>query len=75
MSTDSFTYTGQGGNPLVGRVEPKDQKLTCGNLALKNSLEAGKPVRVIWGFKSSESLYIYYGLYLVKGCWQKRGEI
>uniref|UniRef100_A0A7N2L909 Uncharacterized protein n=1 Tax=Quercus lobata TaxID=97700 RepID=A0A7N2L909_QUELO len=44
-STDSFTYTGQGGNPLVGRVEPKDQKFTCGNLALKNSLEAGKPVR------------------------------
>ncbi|KAL4638685.1 hypothetical protein ACB092_03G163700 [Castanea dentata] len=73
-STDSFTYTGQGGNPWVGRVEPKDQKLTCGNLALKNSLEAGKPVRVIWGFKSSESLYIYYGLYLVKGCWQKREE-
>ena len=73
-STDSFTYTGQGGNPWVGRVEPKDQKLTCGNLALKNSLEAGKPVRVIWGFKSSESLYIYYGLYLVKGCWQKNEE-
>ncbi|KAM3706065.1 hypothetical protein ACJW31_03G124800 [Castanea mollissima] len=62
-STDSFTYTGQGGNPWVGRVEPKDQKLTRGNLALKNSLEARKPVRVIRGFKwSSESLYIYCGL-------------
>ena len=74
-SFDSFTYTGQGGNPGVGCTVPKDQKLTRGNLALKNSLEAGKPVRVIRRFKkSSESLYIYCGLYLVKDYWQKRGK-
>jgi len=74
-SFDSFTYTGQGGNPGVGCTVPKDQKLTRGNLALKNSLEARKPVRVIRGFKrSSESLYIYCGVYLVKDYWQKRGK-
>ncbi|KAK4572372.1 hypothetical protein RGQ29_030705 [Quercus rubra] len=69
---------GQGGNPRAGKSEPKDQKLERGNLALKNSLEAGTPVRVIRGFEGSKAsknmIYIYDGLYVVDKFTQGRGE-
>ena len=79
ISSEVFIYSGQGGNPSVGRSEPKDQKLERGNLALKNSMEARTPVRVIRGFEISNSkasktiIYVYDGLYLVEKFTQERG--
>uniref|UniRef100_A0A2N9HJD0 SET domain-containing protein n=1 Tax=Fagus sylvatica TaxID=28930 RepID=A0A2N9HJD0_FAGSY len=73
-SSDSLIYVGQGGNPGVGRTQPKDQKLQRGNLALMNSKEAKTPVRVILTKKISKPLYIYHGLYLVEKFSQERGE-
>ena len=49
ISSEVMIYSGRDGNPSVGRSEPKDQKLEHGNLALKNSMEARTPVRVIRG--------------------------
>ncbi|XP_050227989.1 histone-lysine N-methyltransferase, H3 lysine-9 specific SUVH6-like [Mercurialis annua] len=77
--SDVLIYTGQGGNVMVGKKEPEDQKLERGNLALKNSVDAKNPVRVIRGdTKASESsgakrTYIYDGLYLVDKFWQEMG--
>ena len=77
-SPEVLVYIGQGGNPRAGKSEPKDQKLERGNLALKNSLEAGTPVRVIRGFEGSKAsknmIYIYDGLYVVDKFTQGRGE-
>ncbi|KAL4595885.1 hypothetical protein ACB092_12G124900 [Castanea dentata] len=77
ISSEVLVYSGQGGNPSVGRSEPKDQKLERGNLALKNSMEARTPVRVIRGSEVSKAsktvVYIYDGLYLVDKCMQERG--
>ncbi|XP_015160528.1 histone-lysine N-methyltransferase, H3 lysine-9 specific SUVH5-like [Solanum tuberosum] len=69
---------GQGGNPKVslnGRVE--GQKLEGGNLALKNSMDLGYPVRVICSrqrlnSEKSDLRYIYDGLYTVTKCWEER---
>lgn len=82
-------YSGHGGNPKVSKdAVPEDQKLIQGNLALKNSMEAKTPVRVIRGIKnlvSSNSstiasvmkknnvVYVYDGLYFVERYWQARG--
>ncbi|KAJ7970611.1 Histone-lysine N-methyltransferase, H3 lysine-9 specific protein [Quillaja saponaria] len=71
-SMDELTYMGHGGNPAVKSVKPRDQKLEGGNLALKNSMEAKTPVRVIR--KTSNNLYTYLGLYLVIGMVQERGK-
>ncbi|XP_060181482.1 histone-lysine N-methyltransferase, H3 lysine-9 specific SUVH5-like isoform X2 [Lycium barbarum] len=79
LSSQTFIYVGQGGNPKVyvnARME--DQKLERGNLALKNSVELGNPVRVICGRKrmngkKSDIRYIYDGLYTVTKCWQEKG--
>ena len=59
----AFSYTGSGGRDLKGtaaapknlRTAPQtsDQTFTALNLALKRSVETGKPVRVIRGFKGS----------------------
>ncbi|CAK9188048.1 unnamed protein product [Ilex paraguariensis] len=70
-----------GGNPKVANNKPEDQKLARGNLALKNSMDARTPVRVIFGrqtLKASNtsgesSKYIYDGLYTVSNYWQERG--
>ncbi|XP_019068497.2 histone-lysine N-methyltransferase, H3 lysine-9 specific SUVH6-like [Solanum lycopersicum] len=77
ISSETFIYVGQGGNPKVSinaRVE--DQKLKGGNLALKNSMDMGCPVRVICGRKrvngeKSDIRYIYDGLYTVTKCWEE----
>ncbi|XP_048230238.1 histone-lysine N-methyltransferase, H3 lysine-9 specific SUVH5-like isoform X2 [Ricinus communis] len=79
--SDVLIYTGSGGNMMNGGdKEPEDQKLERGNLALKNSMDAKNPVRVIRGdTRASESssartrTYIYDGLYLVEKCWQDLG--
>ncbi|PQM40814.1 uncharacterized protein Pyn_12267 [Prunus yedoensis var. nudiflora] len=75
--SDSLIYTGQGGNVMNTDKEPEDQKLERGNLALKNSLHAKNPVRVIRGSESSDGkskTYVYDGLYLVAKCWQDVGS-
>ncbi|XP_015069540.1 histone-lysine N-methyltransferase, H3 lysine-9 specific SUVH6-like [Solanum pennellii] len=80
ISSETFIYVGQGGNPKVslnGRVE--DQKLEGGNLALKNSMDLGYPVRVICGRQrlngeKSDTRYIYDGLYTVTKCWEERAS-
>ncbi|XP_049396212.1 histone-lysine N-methyltransferase, H3 lysine-9 specific SUVH6-like [Solanum stenotomum] len=78
ISSETFIYVGQGGNPKVslnGRVE--DQKLEGSNLALKNSMDLGYPVRVICSRQrlngeKSDIRYIYDGLYTVTKCWEER---
>lgn len=78
--SDVLIYTGSGENIKGGDKNPKDQKLEQRNLALKNSMDAENPVRVIEGdIRVSESscartrIYVYDGLYLVKECWQESG--
>ncbi|XP_042510986.1 histone-lysine N-methyltransferase, H3 lysine-9 specific SUVH6-like [Macadamia integrifolia] len=82
-SSDVLIYSGQGGKPVGGEKhkQAEDQKLERGNLALKNAMDAGSPVRVIRGFKETNSsdsaeprgkiitTYIYDGLYLVEDYW------
>ncbi|BBH02373.1 SU(VAR)3-9 homolog 5 [Prunus dulcis] len=57
----------EGGNPRVCRKKPKDKKLECRNLALKNSMEAEI-------HKSYFTTYVYDGLYKVEYFWQEREE-
>ncbi|KAL5831667.1 hypothetical protein ACOSQ4_017021 [Xanthoceras sorbifolium] len=85
-SSDVLIYSGHGGNPSMrANHQPRDQKLERGNLALKNSMEAKTPVRVIRGFKLSKSsnltstsckntIYLYDGLYYVHDSWLEKGK-
>ncbi|KAL5698165.1 [histone H3]-lysine(4) N-trimethyltransferase [Ranunculus cassubicifolius] len=86
-NSDVLVYCGQGGNPQRERDNKIaiDQKLERGNLALKNSMIAERPVRVIRGFndaKGHETLLarletdatlVYDGLYMVKSFWEEQG--
>ncbi|PWA61859.1 histone H3-K9 methyltransferase [Artemisia annua] len=71
---DCLIYSGAGGVTKEKTIE--DQKLERGNLALYNNIAAKLPVRVVRGYKSSETsdsdsksklmtTYIYDGLYMV----------
>ncbi|XP_026419046.1 histone-lysine N-methyltransferase, H3 lysine-9 specific SUVH5-like [Papaver somniferum] len=84
---DVLLYSGHGGNPVRGNKLAEDQKLERGNLALKNSINAKTPVRVIRGFKEMKGpdslntrgknmgiTYTYDGLYLVNGYWKEKGR-
>ncbi|XP_073301628.1 uncharacterized protein [Primulina huaijiensis] len=84
-NADVLIYSGQGGN-VVGKIkEPADQKLERGNLALRNSISAETPVRVVRGWKETKtidtadsrpktvSIYVYDGLYTVKRYWTEVG--
>ncbi|KAA8522168.1 hypothetical protein F0562_012841 [Nyssa sinensis] len=83
-NADVLIYSGQGGN-MKGPRQPEDQKLERGNLALKNSILAKNPVRVIRGFKETKApdssdaraklvaTYTYDGLYTVEKYWQEPG--
>ncbi|KAL1178195.1 hypothetical protein V6Z11_A03G081400 [Gossypium hirsutum] len=68
---DTLVYLGEGSNPKVqSKKSIEDQKLRGGNLALKNSVEAKNPVRVIRKIffkrgKVEKRKYIYDGLYFV----------
>ncbi|KAJ1395021.1 hypothetical protein SESBI_33742 [Sesbania bispinosa] len=86
-SNGCLVYEGQGGNPKVGsNVSPHDQKLEAGNLALRNSMEARSPVRVILKvgrkyesdgmdmWSNPQYSFIYDGLYLVNQMTEERGE-
>ncbi|XP_041377924.1 E3 ubiquitin-protein ligase UHRF1-like [Gigantopelta aegis] len=85
---ECFTYTGEGGRDLKGtrqnpknlRTAPqsKDQTLSRGNLALKTSVDTGRPVRVIRGYKldspfAPEEGYRYDGIYTVEKAWYTTG--
>ncbi|XP_058104083.1 histone-lysine N-methyltransferase, H3 lysine-9 specific SUVH5-like [Magnolia sinica] len=83
---DVLVYSGQGGIPSCRDKLPKDQKLERGNLALKNSIDAKRPVRVIRGYKETKGsdshdawaktgiTFTYYGLYWVERFWQEDGD-
>ncbi|WOL07218.1 histone-lysine N-methyltransferase, H3 lysine-9 specific SUVH4-like [Canna indica] len=83
-SSDVLIYSGSGGNPAGPNKQREDQKLERGNLALKNSIDAKTPVRVIHGIKEMKggsssdtrpklvSTYTYAGLYLVEKYWQEK---
>ncbi|XP_027366803.1 histone-lysine N-methyltransferase, H3 lysine-9 specific SUVH5-like [Abrus precatorius] len=86
-SNGSLVYIGHGGNPNVSNtVLLQDQKLEGGNLALKNSMDAKSPVRVILKVcgksedmvtmvkSSSHCSFFYDGLYLVEKMTQERGK-
>ncbi|CAI9112286.1 OLC1v1012708C1 [Oldenlandia corymbosa var. corymbosa] len=75
-----------GGNPNVSK-KPMDQRLLRGNLALKTSMVAKLPIRVIhhWecfnknnnglkGSKGRHYKYVYDGLYFVASCQQERDD-
>lgn len=85
---DTFTYTGSGGRDLKGTVNnPKnlrtapqssDQRWDGKNASLKRSVETGRPVRVVRGYKgenrySPREGYVYSGLYRVERAWMERG--
>ncbi|XP_024522726.1 histone-lysine N-methyltransferase, H3 lysine-9 specific SUVH4 [Selaginella moellendorffii] len=77
-NSDDVIYTGQGGNNLAGdRRQMKHQEMKRGNLALKNSIEEGNPVRVFRGHDLRHSytkrVYTYDGLYKVVDYWAERG--
>ncbi|KAK6794219.1 hypothetical protein RDI58_007672 [Solanum bulbocastanum] len=71
ISSETFIYVGQGGNPKVSvnaRVEDQKYLLIQKYLALKNSMDMRCPVRVICGRQrvngeKSDMRYIYDGLY------------
>ncbi|XP_027083947.2 histone-lysine N-methyltransferase, H3 lysine-9 specific SUVH5-like [Coffea arabica] len=77
---DTLVYCGQGGhnaNPNVGLQMPEDQQLKRGNLALRNSIRAKNPVRVIRGRKlpRASTTYFYDGLYTVEKMWEDKGQV
>lgn len=77
-NSENVIYTGQGGHDLLGnKHQIRDQKMERGNLALKNSIETGLPVRVVRGHESASSycgkVYTYDGLYKVHKYWAEKG--
>ncbi|KAK7329546.1 hypothetical protein VNO77_23716 [Canavalia gladiata] len=84
-SNGTLVYIGEGGNPNV-KSNVSLQKLEGGNLALKNSMDAKSPVRVILKVcgksdgmdalvnSSYNNSYVYDGLYLVEKMTQERGK-
>ncbi|KAL5698795.1 [histone H3]-lysine(4) N-trimethyltransferase [Ranunculus cassubicifolius] len=83
--SDVLVYCGHGGNPQR-KKSGGDQKLKRGNLALKNSMNAKSPVRVIRGFKEAkgnetllarldmDGKLVYDGLYMVEHYWEEQGQ-
>eukprot|EP00253_Pinus_taeda_P015100 PITA_15100 len=83
---DVLIYTGHGGNNYSGdKRQNKHQKLERGNLALKNCIDRKTPVRVIRGYKQTNTgihenkkgtvnvIYTYDGLYDVQTYWLDKG--
>ncbi|KAK7860465.1 histone-lysine n-methyltransferase [Quercus suber] len=70
--SEEVEYTGEGGNDLLGnKCQVKDQVMCRGNLALRNNIDQGLPVRVIRGHKCvvgghPRKIYTYDGLYKVE---------
>ncbi|XP_076946382.1 histone-lysine N-methyltransferase, H3 lysine-9 specific SUVH4-like [Bidens hawaiensis] len=73
---EDIVYTGQGGNHFTGgKHQFKNQEMSRGNLALKNSMEQSIPVRVIRGHTGGNhfKIYTYDGLYTVSEFWPAEG--
>ncbi|KAK8949500.1 Histone-lysine N-methyltransferase, H3 lysine-9 specific SUVH5 [Platanthera zijinensis] len=70
LTNGVLIYTGMGGISRQRKGEPRDQKMEGGNLALKRSMEAREPVRVIYGIRdlkmATASVFFYDGLYMVE---------
>ncbi|KAL8227447.1 hypothetical protein R6Q57_015031 [Mikania cordata] len=74
--SEDVVYTGQGGNDLMCSTHQfKNQEISRGKLALKNSMEQSVPVRVIRGHTGDNhfKIYTYDGLYKVSECWPAEG--
>ncbi|PWZ03607.1 hypothetical protein BCV70DRAFT_197809 [Testicularia cyperi] len=86
---ETFTYSGSGGRDLKGTLDnPKnlrtapqssDQKWEGKNAALLKSVQTGKPVRVVRGYKGCSIYsppvgYVYSGLYKVTRAWMETGR-
>ncbi|XP_021999236.1 histone-lysine N-methyltransferase, H3 lysine-9 specific SUVH4 isoform X2 [Helianthus annuus] len=71
-NSEDIVYTGEDGNRFTGS---EHQEMSCGNLALKNSMKQSIPVRVIRGHAGDNHLkiYTYDGLYKVSECWPAEG--
>ncbi|PKU85683.1 histone-lysine N-methyltransferase, H3 lysine-9 specific SUVH5 isoform X1 [Dendrobium catenatum] len=77
--SEVLIYSGSG-------VSNRNQKLEYGNLALKNSIDAQNPIRVIWGVEDIQinnsrsyrgrkaTRYIYDGLYLAEKYWMEKND-
>lgn len=81
VGSKELIYMGQGGNVAYKKKPSEDQKLTRGNAALKNSIYAKNPVRVIRMVKSHTvrpnvmgENFIFDGLYMVREYWQELGS-
>ncbi|XP_070667093.1 histone-lysine N-methyltransferase, H3 lysine-9 specific SUVH4-like isoform X1 [Malus domestica] len=77
-NAEEIVYTGQGGNDLLGNKQQiADQVMKRGNLALKNNMDQGIPVRVVRGHDCVNSytskVYTYDGLYKVNNYWAEKG--
>ncbi|XP_076928030.1 histone-lysine N-methyltransferase, H3 lysine-9 specific SUVH4-like [Bidens hawaiensis] len=75
-NSEDIAYTGQGGNDFTGgKHQFKNQEMSRGNLALKNSMEPSIPVRVIRGHTGDNNfkIYTYDGLYTVSEFWPAEG--
>ncbi|XP_017975084.1 PREDICTED: histone-lysine N-methyltransferase, H3 lysine-9 specific SUVH4 isoform X2 [Theobroma cacao] len=77
-NAEDVVYTGQGGHDLTGnKRQIRDQVMERGNLALKNCVDQGVPVRVVRGHESASSysgkIYTYDGLYKVVKYWAEKG--
>uniref|UniRef100_A0A803LRG1 YDG domain-containing protein n=1 Tax=Chenopodium quinoa TaxID=63459 RepID=A0A803LRG1_CHEQI len=79
VSPEEVIYTGEGGTyDTASKVTKKRQEFTGGNMALRNSKDAGNVIRVIRGLKNAEKngiTYIYDGLYKVTEYWRKLGAL
>ncbi|KAL8136357.1 hypothetical protein V2J09_002358 [Rumex salicifolius] len=75
---DVLIYTGHGGGLSTKDKVATDQKLVRGNLALDRSSKRGNEIRVIRGFRDSDStsakIYVYDGLYSIKDSWIDKGK-
>ncbi|KAL3521368.1 hypothetical protein ACH5RR_019517 [Cinchona calisaya] len=78
-SPNVLVYSGHGSNPKFKAQNLEDQKLEGGNLALKNSMDAKLPIRVIRktmlaANATKKKMYIYDGLYVVSRFWPEKSD-
>ncbi|KAJ9599766.1 hypothetical protein L9F63_026381 [Diploptera punctata] len=70
---EEFDFYGEGGRDQKSKKHVRDQKMTRGNLSLRENIQTGTPVRVIRGYQlqndyAPEAGYRYDGLYAVTQC-------
>ena len=75
---DEIIYTGQGGQDDK-KNQVCDQELVLGNKALVENFKAGRPIRVMRGYKLKSTFapasgYRYDGLYYIERYWLETGK-